>query len=255
MVHRCLPGYGESGTNFHKAVDCGQFRGHDRLRASCRLQSSLTRLNNDRNSQLARRIFPYFTMARPREFDLDNTLERAMQAFWAKGYEATSLDDLCSATKLGRSSLYAAFGDKRNLYLSVLDRYESAAVGRILSAVAQSKSPLKGIRIFVDHIIENIVAGPGRRGCFIGNCAAELARMDRPMAARVRQSMARVQQTFRDVLIRARDADELPPDADTDALAMFLMSGIQGLRLVGKANPDRDTLRQIATVMLRCIDR
>ena len=104
-------------------------------------------------------------MARPREFDLDNTLERAMQAFWAKGYEATSLDDLCSATKLGRSSLYAAFGDKRNLYLHVLDRYESAAVGRILSAVAQSKSPLKGIRIFVDHIIENIVAGPGRRGC------------------------------------------------------------------------------------------
>lgn len=194
-------------------------------------------------------------MGRPREFDFSDTLERAMQTFWAKGYEATSLDDLCAATGLGRSSLYAAFGDKQNLYLSALAHYESAAVGRITAALSASKSPLEGIAAFIDRIIGDIVAGPGRRGCFIGNCAAELARQDRALASHVRQSMDRIQSTFRMALVQAKDAGQLPKHADVDALAAFLMSGIQGLRLVGKANPDRAVLKDIATVMLRCIEQ
>jgi TetR/AcrR family transcriptional repressor of nem operon len=194
-------------------------------------------------------------MGRPREFDFSDTLERAMQAFWAKGYEATSLDDLCAATGLGRSSLYAAFGDKQSLYLSALAHYETAAVGRITAALSTSKSPLEGIAAFIDRIIGDIVAGPGRRGCFIGNCAAELARQDRTIASHVRQSMDRIQRTFRIALVQAKDAGQLPKHADVDALAAFLMSGIQGLRLVGKANPDRAVLKNIATVMLRCIEQ
>ena len=193
-------------------------------------------------------------MGRPREFDLNDTLERAMQVFWAKGYGATSLDDLCASTGLGRSSLYAAFGDKQGLYLSALERYESAAVGRITTALSNSKSPLDGIVAFIDRIIDDILAGPGRRGCFIGNCAAELARQDRTVAAHVRQSIERVQSTFRDALLQARDAGQLEKNVDIDALAAFLMSGIQGLRLVGKANPDRTVLKNIAKVMLRCLE-
>lgn len=193
-------------------------------------------------------------MGRPREFDFDDTLERAMQTFWAKGYEATSLDDLCSATGLGRSSLYAAFGDKQRLYLSALERYEAAAVARIATALSTSPTPREGIVAFIDRIIDDIVAGPGRRGCFIGNCAAELTRQDRTAAAHVRQSIARIQNTFRDALIQAKRAGQLGEHADVDALAAFLMSGVQGLRLVGKANPDRVVLKNIADVMLRCLD-
>lgn len=193
-------------------------------------------------------------MGRPREFDFDSTLDRAMSVFWAKGFEATSLDDLCTATGLGKSSLYAAFGDKRGLYIEALARYEAAAVGRINAAVADSGSPRKGIGVFVGRIIDDIVAGPGRRGCFIGNCAGELARQDKAVAARVRASMARVQSAFRDVLLQARGAGEIRKEADVDALAAFLMSGIQGLRLVGKANPDRAMLENIARFMLKSLD-
>jgi TetR/AcrR family transcriptional repressor of nem operon len=192
-------------------------------------------------------------MARPREFDFDDTLERAMQTFWAKGYEATSLDDLCASTGLGRSSLYAAFGDKQALYLGALERYEAAALNRIARAMASQATPLEGIAAFVDRLIDDVVAGPGRRGCFIGNCAAELARQDRTTAARVRQSMAHVQDAFRAALLQARSAGQLRKNADIDALAAFLMSGIQGLRLVGKANPDRGVLQDIAKVMLSCL--
>ena len=193
-------------------------------------------------------------MARPREFDSNTALESAMQVFWAKGYEATSLDDLCEATGLGRSSLYAAFGDKRGLYLSALDRYEEAGVHPIAAALA--RSPIrKAVAAFVDRIIDDIVAGPGRRGCFIGNCAAELARGDRTAATRVRRSLDRLEATFRDALAHARARGEIAATSDVDALARFLVAGIQGLRLVGKAKPDRAALDDIAAVMLRCLDR
>ena len=194
-------------------------------------------------------------MARPREFDVDAVLERAMQAFWAKGYAATSLDDLCAATGLGRSSLYAAFGGKRALLHQSLARYEEQGIARITVALARPGPVSEAFAAFLDEFIERIVAGPGRRGCFIGNCAAELARRDRAMAARVRRSLERVEATFRDALDRARARGEIAADADIDALARFLVAGTQGLRLVGKANPDRAALQDIRDVMLRCLER
>jgi TetR/AcrR family transcriptional repressor of nem operon len=194
-------------------------------------------------------------MARPREFEPDAALERAMRAFWAKGYKATSLDDLCTATGLSRSSLYAAFGGKRALLHRSLARYEEEAVARITAALAKPLPIREAIAGFVSELIDSIVAGPGRAGCFIGNCAAELAGQDRATAARVRQSLARIEGVFADALAHAQLRGEFRSDADVASLARFLVSGIQGLRLVGKANPDRTALTGIAAVMLRCLDR
>ncbi len=192
-------------------------------------------------------------MARPREFDADTALDRAMQAFWAQGYKATSLDELCVATGLSRSSLYAAFGGKRALLHRALDRYERDALKRIRAALAQPGPVRESIACFVDGLIERIVAGPGRSGCFIGNCAAEMAG-DRATVARVRRSLENIEAAFREGLARAQANGEIAADADIVSLARFLVSGIQGLRLVGKANPDRAALGDIAAVMLRCLD-
>lgn len=194
-------------------------------------------------------------MARPREFNTDAALERAMQAFWAKGYKATSLDELCAATGLSRSSLYAAFGGKRALLHRSLDRYQEQGVVRITAALARPGPARAAIAAFVNDLIERIVEGPGRRGCFIGNCAAELARGDRATAARVRRALERIEGLFRDALVRGQARGEISASADTGALARYLVASIQGLRLVGKANPDRASLRGIAAVMLRCLDR
>lgn len=194
-------------------------------------------------------------MARPREFDTDSALERAMQAFWAKGYKATSLDDLCAATGLSRSSLYAAFGGKRTLLHRSLDRYQEQGATRIAAALARPGSVRVAIAAFMSEMIDRIVEGPGRRGCFIGNCAAELARGDRATAARVRLGLERIEGLFRDALARGQARGEIPAPADVASVARFIVSGIQGLRLVGKANPDRTALEGIASVMLRCLDR
>ena len=194
-------------------------------------------------------------MARPRGFEPDMALERVMQAFWAKGYKATSLDDLCMATGLSRSSLYSAFGGKRALLHRSLARYEEEAVMRITAALAKPLPIRAAIAGFVGELIDRIVAGPGRAGCFIGNCAAELAGQDRATAIRVRQSLARIEGLFRDALAHAQSRGEIAADADVASRSRFLVSGIQGLRLVGKANPDRAALTDIAAVMLRCLDR
>lgn len=185
-------------------------------------------------------------MARPRSFDTDRALERATLVFWVRGFEHTSLDDLCAATDLNRSSLYAAFGDKRALYLKTLARYEAGSVERIRQAFA-GKPPRRGLRDFLDGLIDAIVEGPGRRGCFIGNCAAEMARLDRTAAARVKQSLERIEGTFREALERGGVAD-------ARARARFITAGVQGLRLYGKANPDRQALEDVAATLMRCLD-
>src|SRR5712691_9877951 len=185
-------------------------------------------------------------MARPREFDVEAALERVTRFFCTTGFEQTSLDDVCQATGLGRSSLYAAFGDKRELYLSALERYEENAVSRIAEALSGPLPIREALAGFLRGMIDDIVAGPGRRGCFIVNCAAELARLDRGAAARVRRSLERIEARFRDALAQAKTRGELARGADVDALARFLTAGIQGLRLVGKANPDRQALEDVA---------
>jgi TetR/AcrR family transcriptional repressor of nem operon len=192
-------------------------------------------------------------MARPREFDEDLALDHALQLFWLKGYASASLDDLCEVTGLGRSSLYAAFGSKQALYMKTLARYEEGSARRISAALEAPVPVAEALETFLNQMIDDIVAGPGRRGCFIGNCAAEMASRNRGTATRIKTSLARIEGAFREGLVRARARGELPDSADVGALARFLTAGIQGLRLVGKANPDKAALRDIAAVMLRCV--
>jgi TetR/AcrR family transcriptional repressor of nem operon len=192
-------------------------------------------------------------MGRPREFDPETALDRAMHVFWAKGYEATSLDDLCAATELSRSSLYAAFGGKRDLLLRSLDRYAERGAARIAAVLAAP--PIRdAFARLADDFIDQIVAGPGRTGCFIGNCAAEFGRRDHRVKAGVRRALRRTEATFHAALVEATQRGELSPGADLQALARFLTSGFQGLRLMGKVNPDRAILGDIANVMLRCLE-
>jgi len=192
-------------------------------------------------------------MARTREFDVDTALAGAMNVFWSKGYEAASLDDLCQVTGLSRSSLYATFGSKRDLLLRSVDRYVEERNPRLAAVLAQPIPVRDAFAELARQFIDQIVSGPGRRGCFLGNCAAELPRGDRAALARVRRGLEATEATFREALLRGQTRGELSADADVDAIARFLTAGFQGLRLVGKVNPDRAVLEDIATTMLKCI--
>jgi TetR/AcrR family transcriptional repressor of nem operon len=192
-------------------------------------------------------------MARPREFDVEVALSRAMELFWSKGYEATSIDELCEATGLSRSSFYATFGSKRELLLRSVDRYVEQRNPQIAAVLCQPLPIREAFAALARQFIDQIVAGPGRRGCFLGNCAAELPRSDRVALMQVRQGLESTTATFRDALARAEARGELATGADVEALARFLTAGFQGLRLVGKVNPNRAVLEDVAATMLRCL--
>jgi TetR/AcrR family transcriptional repressor of nem operon len=192
-------------------------------------------------------------MARPREFDANVALERAMDLLWSQGYEATSLDDLCEVTGLSRSSFYATFGSKRKLLLRSVDRYVERRVTNLTEMLTRPVPVREAFAALLDDFIDRIVEGSGRRGCFLGNCAAELPRGDRGALMQVRDGLGRTEAVFRQALAAAKARGELQSDADVRALARFLTAGIQGLRLVGKVNPDRAALKEIAFTMLRCL--
>ncbi len=192
-------------------------------------------------------------MARPREFDASAALDRAMDVFWTRGYETTSLDDLCAATGLSWSSFYATFESKHSLLLLAVDRYAELRAPTFAAALAAPGGIHDAIAGLLHELIDQIVSGAGRRGCFLGNCAAELPRGDRAALARVRQGLLKIELVFLAALERAEAAGELPRGTEVGSLARFLTAGFQGLRLIGKVNPDRVVLESIAAGMLRSL--
>jgi TetR/AcrR family transcriptional repressor of nem operon len=192
-------------------------------------------------------------MARPRQFEVDGARERFLQTFWTKGYEATTVDDLCQASGLSKSSLYSSFGDKHDLLLQSLDRYVDIRLGHVRKIFLASKSLRAALVAMTSEIIDDIEAGPGRRGCFIGNCAAEMPRGDRRSMSAIRRGLATLEDIIANGLEQARTNGELKREANITALARFLVAGLQGLRLVGKVNPHRQTLQDIADNLIRVV--
>ena len=188
-------------------------------------------------------------MARPREFDESAVINRALQQFWANGYEATSVDDLCAVTGLNRSSLYRAFGSKRDLLDVALAAYEANALNGIARLFAQH--PINdAARLFLSGLFGERSDAIGRWGCLIGNCAGELAARDEKARKQIRRSLRRIEDVLYDALVRAQRDGALSDRADPRALAQFLLTQAQGLRLVSKTNPPPGVLENIVTTTL-----
>lgn len=189
-------------------------------------------------------------MARPREFDHEVALDRAMAAFWAKGYDATSIEDLVAHMGILRGSLYGAFGDKRTLFLAVLDRYERVVVRELFEALEAPGSGIEAIHRFFRLRIEGSLEPRRPLGCLLTNSAVELPRRDPGAAARVGSSLAKLERAFYRALVRARNADEIAASRNLRALARFLTSSAQGLSVIAKVTRERSVLEDIVTVIL-----
>jgi TetR/AcrR family transcriptional repressor of nem operon len=193
-----------------------------------------------------------------------------MELFWAKGYEATSVDDLVARLGIGRGSLYAAFGSKHALYLQALDRYRCEQMGGALAALDDPDAPLRPtLRGFFDALIADVVGqaaagapgaalpGPSTArpsGCFMVNATTERAACDREVAARVRENLAAMEAVLERAVRRAQARGEVAAGKDARALARFLAMAVQGLRVAGAADPRRAALRDMVRVTLAALD-
>ncbi|MEU3375364.1 TetR family transcriptional regulator [Streptomyces sp. NPDC006660] len=194
-------------------------------------------------------------MARTKEFDPDAALQSALELFWRRGYEATSMADLVEHLGIGRASIYATFGNKHELYLKALDRYNEHHDAALLSALSQPGPALPAVRTLVRRFAAEAHANDRRSlGCFVTNTAAELGAHDRSAARRVETSWDHVETLLRSALTRAQAQDELPADRDPRTLARMLLVLMQGLRVVGKVSQDPGRVRDAAEQALKLLD-
>ena len=185
---------------------------------------------------------------RPRAFDPDAALDRAMHVFWAKGYEGASLSDLTRAMRINRPSLYAAFGNKEQLFRKVLDRYMDGPVAFFGKALAASKAR---------DVVEEIFVGTARMaddpkipaGCLMvqGALACGDASVRKEVAAR----RAAAEVALRRRLQRAKRDGDLPKNADPAELAHYAMTVVRGMAVQSAGGASHDQLRRVAQIALR----
>ena len=181
-----------------------------------------------------------------KKFDEAEALDKAMQAFWARGFEATSVQDLVDCMGLNRGSIYAAFGGKRQLFIRALEHYETHHRRAWLTMLRERHSPRAAILALFEGAIGAALSDHGRSGCFLINTAIELSPHDDEIARAVAAGLAETEAFFRDLVLEGQRAGEIPPNVDPVQTARTLLGLLAGLRVLARSRPERPLLETLA---------
>ncbi|MCG7309009.1 TetR/AcrR family transcriptional regulator [Brachybacterium sp. ACRRE] len=174
-------------------------------------------------------------MARPRQFDEDAVLDAVRDQFWNTGYAATSVQDLMRVSGLGKGSLYAAFGDKHELFLRVLRRYADSLVLGVRESIDAAPRAFDALRSFVMTPVAGDPAGhSARRGCLLANSTTELASADRAVSAEARRTYGGITDVLAEGVARAQAEGDLSSSGAPVDLARALLAAQQGLTFMGR---------------------
>ncbi|MEO3794713.1 TetR/AcrR family transcriptional regulator [Nonomuraea sp. B10E15] len=184
-------------------------------------------------------------MGRPREFSDEAAVDAAMELFWEKGYEATSTQDLCSRTGLGRGSLYNAFGSKHRLYETAIRRYADTKGEAQLAMLAEPGSVRDRLRDLMLGVIDADMADPGRRGCLALNAATESSGRTEAVAGLVRRQFTDLEQAILRLVEVGQSTGELASDRPPLQVARAFQSAYYGLRVLAKVAGDRQALLDV----------
>lgn len=193
-------------------------------------------------------------MTRTKEFDPDVALQSALDLFWERGYEATSMADLVERLGVARASIYATFGNKRALYLKALERYAQGCDARLLDLLSQPGPALPPVRALVREYAAESASQAGRKGCFVTNTAAELGPHDPAARQCVQRSWQHIETLLGASLVRAAAQGELPAGRDPRRLARTLVVLLQGMRVVGKVSDEPTRTHDAAEGALALLD-
>jgi AcrR family transcriptional regulator len=187
---------------------------------------------------------------RPREFDVDQALDRALKLFWRKGYEGTTLPELTRAMGINRPSLYAAFGSKEGLFRKALDRYDEGPAAYLSEALKEPTARAVAQRL-LDGIIDLVTDRRNPRGCLMvhgalasGEAAESVRKL---LISRRLASEAAIRERFE----RALSDGDLPADAHPADLARYIVAVLQGIAVQAVGGASRAELRRVAAMALR----
>jgi len=193
-------------------------------------------------------------MARPREFDEVTALEAAIECFWDRGYEATSVRDLAGKMGISGQSLYNAYGDKRALFAQALEHYLDHSARAMIKELESSLPPKQAVRRFVEEIVARSVSDRERRGCFLINSALEVAPHDNELGALIADRLAEIEAFFYRSIKAAQAKGTVPRDRSAKDLARLLLGVVLGIRVLARSKPERALLEGVARPALALLD-
>ncbi len=189
-----------------------------------------------------------------KNFEIDETLDRAMEVFWQKGFDGTSLTDLIEATGVQRQSLYNAIGDKRKIFIRSLLRYDTEQRQRTLSSLEAIGEPRASLQMTFDAVVEQSSQDLNKRGCFLVNTALGIQAHDEEVQLLVRSALEDFRKFFEKQIEFGKIRGEFSKDLDSAAVASGLLGIFIGIRVMARGATGTTVLRQMADQAMRLLE-
>lgn len=187
-------------------------------------------------------------------FDEKAALQQATELFWTKGYNGTSIDELTKATGLSRSSIYNTFGGKHELFMRSLRFYLDDQQRQLQVLAAKVGRVAERFRVLFQYAIEDILSDRMRKGCMMVNTTTEMVNMDKEIAGVAADNMEWMVGLFAEWIREGQAVGEISRVFAPQALAKYLFSTYNGLKVSGQAKPDRKSLEDIVKVALSVLE-
>ena len=189
-------------------------------------------------------------MARVKEFDEQEVLGKALEIFWSKGYNGTSMQDLIDGLGISRSSLYDTYGDKRSLFLSVLNHYRQNQSEGMIQMIEQSTDIVQTLREILYQTLTSCPANKMKYGCFMVNTTIELAPHDEEINALVACNQKDMEQVIYKAIQKGQQKGQVTKKHSAKTLAKFILNTLTGLRVSVKSHTDKKAIAEIIDVTL-----
>lgn len=189
-------------------------------------------------------------MARSKDFDEEEILEKAMSVFWHKGYNGTSMQELIDALGISRSSLYDTYGDKHTLYMKTLEFYQANGQREMTNIITNASSAREAVRKLLDLIINGLLKDKQHKGCFMVNAEVEVAAHDKEVKDLVCKGDRQIEDAFRIAILKGQQSNEFSNQLDALALSRFFLNTVKGIRVSARSTTDKAFFEDIVNTTL-----
>ncbi|WP_405144440.1 TetR/AcrR family transcriptional regulator [Paenibacillus sp. FSL H7-0942] len=192
-------------------------------------------------------------MARSKEFEVNEVLDKAMKIFWEQGYEKTSMSDLVEHMGIHRRSIYDTFDDKHTLFLKAMDRYSGKISATLLAEIKASKTAVEALHKIFDVMISAVEDTPS--GCLIVNSAVELGTRDQEVDNRSLESFNEAERMFEQIIQWGQREGEFSSDHDAKEMAEYLHNISVGIRAMARTSTEKEKLNRIINVTMKLLEK
>jgi TetR/AcrR family transcriptional repressor of nem operon len=195
-----------------------------------------------------------YVMARTKDFDENEVLTKAIQLFWHKGYNGTSMQDLVDGLGISRSSLYDTYTDKHTLFVKALESYQNSGACQMSEIINNSVSAKETIKQLLRMAIGDLLGDKQHRGCFMVNAEVEVAPHDKEVNDLVCKNDQQMEEAFYQVIQKGKDSGEIKNQQDARALARFIFNAVKGMRVTAKSTADKSVFDDIIKLTISALD-